>query len=283
MNLFLLGAPCAGRATLISPLRTTLTCPVLDMDEVIMRINGGTWPSLDVKRTLVNQVIDEASRQDDAVLAYSLLDDEQLSVLSDHGWVVSGIRSKPRQFPAPVGGRGPWRRAGRSSRRQMWCGPGLPRARRWRLRLGRRGWRPCGQGRGSEGRGVRPLFLPRRPFVDHRLVQVSAGVAEKQQAVSGRFDVVPEVVANHSEASSAHLRLLLRRPRATYVQHLCQQGISCVHFCAPMGSSTRPRLCLSEAHVTLSVVGDPSKIRTCDTRFRNVSRTGLSQGDIARM
>jgi shikimate kinase len=88
MKLFLLGAPCAGKTTLMAPLRTTLTYPVLDMDAEISRLNGGTWPAIEAKRGLARQVIDEASRHDDAVLAYSLLDREQLGVLNDHGWVV---------------------------------------------------------------------------------------------------------------------------------------------------------------------------------------------------
>ena len=54
------------------------------------------------------------------------------------------------------------------------------------------------------------------------------------------------------------------------VQHLCRRGTSCVHFCASMGSLKRPRFRLSEAYVTLSVVDDRSKIRTCDTRFRKL-------------
>jgi predicted kinase len=88
MKLFLLSAPCAGKTTLMSPLRAALPCPVLDMDEEILRLNGGTWPSIEAKRGLARQVIEEASRHDDAVLAYSLLDREQLDVLNDDGWVI---------------------------------------------------------------------------------------------------------------------------------------------------------------------------------------------------
>ncbi len=88
MKLFLLGAPCAGKTTLTTALRATLTYPVLDMDDEILRLHGGTWPPIEAKRRLARQVIDTASRHDDAVLAYSLLDREQLGVLEDHGWVV---------------------------------------------------------------------------------------------------------------------------------------------------------------------------------------------------
>lgn len=82
MRLLLLGAPCAGRATLIS---RRLACPVLDMDEEIMSINGGTWPTLEHKRVLANHVVDDASHHDSVVLTYSLLDEQQLAVLHHQG------------------------------------------------------------------------------------------------------------------------------------------------------------------------------------------------------
>ena len=88
MKLFLLGAPCAGKTTLMTPLRAALSCPVLDMDEEIARLNGGAWPPIEAKRGLVRHVMDQASRNDEAVLAYSLLDPDQLGLLNDQGWIV---------------------------------------------------------------------------------------------------------------------------------------------------------------------------------------------------
>lgn len=52
MKLFLLGAPCAGKTMLMLPLRATLTYPVLDMDEEILRLNGGRWPPIEAKQGL---------------------------------------------------------------------------------------------------------------------------------------------------------------------------------------------------------------------------------------
>lgn len=86
MKLFLLGAPGSGKTTLIAPLRERLTIPVLDMDEEVKRANGGVWPSLDVKRALTKGILRDLSLLDDVVLAYSVLDDEGLEVLRDHGW-----------------------------------------------------------------------------------------------------------------------------------------------------------------------------------------------------
>jgi hypothetical protein len=88
MKMFLLGAPCAGKTTLIKALREVLDCPVLDMDDELLRLNGGIWPSLHLKRGLSSLVIDEASRLGDVVLAYSVVDDEQLGALIAAEWVI---------------------------------------------------------------------------------------------------------------------------------------------------------------------------------------------------
>jgi hypothetical protein len=87
VKLFLLGAPCAGKSTLVPLLRNRLACPVLDMDEELLRVNGGTWPApFEFKRVLTDRILDEASRLDHVVLAHSLLDDEQLAMLTAAGW-----------------------------------------------------------------------------------------------------------------------------------------------------------------------------------------------------
>jgi hypothetical protein len=86
--MFLLGAPGAGKSTLVPLLREVLDCPVLDMDDELLRLNGGTWPALDAKRDLTSQVIAEATRLDRVLLAHSYLDDEQLGWLRSSGWVI---------------------------------------------------------------------------------------------------------------------------------------------------------------------------------------------------
>jgi len=73
---------------LIKALREVLDCPLLDMDDELLRLNGGVWPPLELKRGLSSQVIDELSRLGDVVLAYSVLDDEQLGALIAAEWVI---------------------------------------------------------------------------------------------------------------------------------------------------------------------------------------------------
>ncbi|GAA3601562.1 hypothetical protein GCM10022223_16600 [Kineosporia mesophila] len=87
MRLFLLGAPCAGKTTLMAPLRKALDGPVLDLDEELKQLNGGLWPSsFAAKRVLTRRILRETSRLDDVVLAYSLLDDEDLALLRERDW-----------------------------------------------------------------------------------------------------------------------------------------------------------------------------------------------------
>ncbi len=94
VKLFLLGAPCAGKSTLVPRLRESLGCPVLDMDDELLSLNSGVWPDLGIKRALTSQVIAESSRLDDVVLAHSIVDDEQLASLVATGWIV-GLLEAP--------------------------------------------------------------------------------------------------------------------------------------------------------------------------------------------
>lgn len=86
MRLFLLGAPASGKTTLMSPLRSELDCPVLDMDEELRRVNSGAWPELDVKRGQTLDIMSELSLRKDVVLAYSLLDEAGLDLLRARQW-----------------------------------------------------------------------------------------------------------------------------------------------------------------------------------------------------
>ena len=87
--MFLLGAPCVGKTTLVAALRELVGCPVLDMDDELVRVNGGTWPDLGTKGALSSQVIAEASQLDPIILAHSRVDEEQRSFLTRSGWVIA--------------------------------------------------------------------------------------------------------------------------------------------------------------------------------------------------
>lgn len=109
MKVFVLGAPCAGKTSLVAALRAR-DRPALDMDEELLRRNGGTWPALAVKRPLSRGVIDDASLLDEVALAYSIIDDENLATLRAAGWVIcllelpeAELRARARQRLATEG------------------------------------------------------------------------------------------------------------------------------------------------------------------------------------
>ncbi len=88
MRLLLLGAPGSGKSSLMTPLRQELGLPVLDMDEELVKLNGGAWPHLDLKRGQTRQIMTDWSEAEDVVLAYSILDAEGLALARERGWTV---------------------------------------------------------------------------------------------------------------------------------------------------------------------------------------------------
>ena len=72
----MLGVPCSGMSTAAAHLRSTTDLHVLDMDDEVVRRNGGVWPDIERKNEIVvPQVLDHASALDAVVLlnSYSLL------------------------------------------------------------------------------------------------------------------------------------------------------------------------------------------------------------------
>ena len=44
MKLFIFGAQCAGKTTIVRSLATKTHLPIIEMDDEIMRLSGGSWP-----------------------------------------------------------------------------------------------------------------------------------------------------------------------------------------------------------------------------------------------
>jgi gluconate kinase len=44
MKLFIFGAQCAGKTTIVRSLASKTTLPIIEMDDEIMRLNNGVWP-----------------------------------------------------------------------------------------------------------------------------------------------------------------------------------------------------------------------------------------------
>jgi len=73
VKLFVVGPACAGKTTLIRHLRASSALNVVDMDDQIARLNGGTWPSIPTKNTVVlPRVLAEVGATPDIVLFGSL-------------------------------------------------------------------------------------------------------------------------------------------------------------------------------------------------------------------
>jgi len=89
MRLFLLGAPCAGKSTLVGALRREVSHPVLDMDAEIRELNGGSWPPIAHKRELSMRVTRRAGELERVVLTYSRLDREGLDELRSRAWCIA--------------------------------------------------------------------------------------------------------------------------------------------------------------------------------------------------
>jgi len=73
VRLFVLGIACAGKTTLARHLRACSTLPVVDLDDEIGRVNGGTWPDIPTKNNVVlPKVLAEVRAMPNVVLFGSL-------------------------------------------------------------------------------------------------------------------------------------------------------------------------------------------------------------------
>jgi hypothetical protein len=73
VRLLVVGISCAGKSTLTRHLRACSTLNVLDMDDEIARVNGGTWPDIPTKNNVVlPKVLEEVRAMSDLILFGSL-------------------------------------------------------------------------------------------------------------------------------------------------------------------------------------------------------------------
>jgi dephospho-CoA kinase len=73
VRLFVLGIACAGKTTLARHLQACSSLNVVDMDDEIARLNGGTWPDIPTKnRVVLPKLLAEVRAVPDVVLFGSL-------------------------------------------------------------------------------------------------------------------------------------------------------------------------------------------------------------------
>jgi hypothetical protein len=73
VKLFVMGIACSGKSTQAHRLRTWSTLNAVDLDDEIMRFNGGTWPDIPTKNAVVlPKALAEIRGMSDVVLFGSL-------------------------------------------------------------------------------------------------------------------------------------------------------------------------------------------------------------------
>jgi predicted kinase len=73
VRLFVVGAVCAGKTTLARHLQALSIFSVVDMDDEIVRLNGGAWPDIETKNDVVlPKVLERVRAMPEVVLLGSL-------------------------------------------------------------------------------------------------------------------------------------------------------------------------------------------------------------------
>jgi shikimate kinase len=87
VRIFVVGAPCAGKTTVVRILRHAWRLNAVDMDEEIARLNGGVWPTIEYKEDVLQpRVLDEAIASGDIVLFNSYLQVDRAARLRGAGF-----------------------------------------------------------------------------------------------------------------------------------------------------------------------------------------------------
>ena len=70
MKLFVLGAPCSGKSTVARALRRSHDA-VIDVDDELVELNGGTWPDIDTKNEKLLPLVLEAANAMPSVVVFN--------------------------------------------------------------------------------------------------------------------------------------------------------------------------------------------------------------------
>lgn len=88
MKLFVVGVPCSGKSTVAACLREEFGLNAVDVDDQILRLNQGVWPSdLETKNeVLLPKVLNEALEIDEVILFNSYLFPSHAALLREAGF-----------------------------------------------------------------------------------------------------------------------------------------------------------------------------------------------------
>ncbi len=89
MKLFIAGAPCSGKTTLVRLLRNVHGLNAVDMDDEILRFNGGTWPDIETKNKVVKPAaMKHVLAMPEVVLFCSYMSPDHLRQLRSSGFTI---------------------------------------------------------------------------------------------------------------------------------------------------------------------------------------------------
>jgi hypothetical protein len=86
VKLLVIGPLCSGKTTIARHLRS-MTSTVVDLDDELTRLNGGTYPDIETRKTVVApRALADAAALSNVVLLHSTLDPDDVRALRDAGF-----------------------------------------------------------------------------------------------------------------------------------------------------------------------------------------------------
>lgn len=89
MKLLVIGPLCSGKTTICRHLRAA-SVPVVDLDDELVRVNGGVYPDIDTRKTVVApQALANVAAMPDVVVFHSTLDSADVYALKAAGFTTA--------------------------------------------------------------------------------------------------------------------------------------------------------------------------------------------------
>jgi dephospho-CoA kinase len=98
VRLFVGGISCAGKTTLARHLRASSSLNVVDMDDEIGRFNGGTWPDIPTKNSVVLPKVLAEVRSMSGVVLFGSLPVERTQELRQAGFATALLDVPPAEL-----------------------------------------------------------------------------------------------------------------------------------------------------------------------------------------